>query len=134
MADPKIYIVDDDSANRDLLEALMDSVGLQSQTFGDAQDFLKTFKYDPNGLACLLLDIRMPGMSGIELHQELIAQSVEFPIVFITGHGETETAVQAMKDGAFDYIEKPINNQRLTPKPKYLQNTDLCAECRCHAS
>ena len=113
LADPTIYIIDDDSANRDLLEALMDSVGLQSQTFNGTQEFLGGFKYDPNGLGCLLLDIRMPGMSGIELHKELIARSMEFPIVFITGHGETETAVQAMKDGAFDYIEKPINNQRL---------------------
>jgi len=113
LADVTIFIVDDDSANRDLLAALMDSVGLQSQSFGDAQEFLNTFEYDPTGLGCLLLDIRMPGMSGIEQHQELITRSVEFPIVFITGHGETETAVQAMKDGAFDFIEKPINNQRL---------------------
>lgn len=113
MSDPAIYIVDDDAANRDLLQALMDSVSLKSQTFSDAQEFLNQFEYDPNGLGCLLLDIRMPGMSGIESQQELIARGVEFPIVFITGHGETETAVQAMKDGAFDYIEKPINNQRL---------------------
>ena len=113
MAEPTIFIVDDDAANRDLLEALMDTVGLQSRSFRDAQEFLNQLEYDPNGIGCFLLDIRMPGMSGMELQQELISRAVEFPIVFITGHGETETAVQAMKDGAFDYIEKPINNQRL---------------------
>jgi FixJ family two-component response regulator len=84
-----------------------------SRSFRDAQEFLNQLEYDTNGIGCFLLDIRIPGMSGMELQQELISRAVEFPIVFITGHGETETAVQAMKDGAFDYIEKPINNQRL---------------------
>ncbi len=112
-AKPKIYIVEDELANRDLLEALMDSVGFASESYESAQSFLNSFKYTTDSVGCLLLDIRMPGMSGLELQQELIKQAVGLPIVFITGHGETQTAVQAMKDGAFDYIEKPINNQRL---------------------
>ncbi|MEX2450155.1 MAG: response regulator [Rhodospirillales bacterium] len=113
MIDSTVYIVEDDPANRALLEALMDSVGLPNQSFDSAQKFLGSFNYTPASLGCLLLDIRMPGMSGLELQKELLTRAVELPIIFITGHGETQTAVQAMKDGAFDYVEKPINNQRL---------------------
>ncbi len=106
-----IFIVDDDQAVRDSLGLLMKSVGLASIGFSCASDFLQS--YNPNQAGCLVLDIRMPGMSGLELQQELSHRNATIPIVFITGHGDVPMAVQAIRDGAVDFIQKPFRDQDL---------------------
>mgnify|MGYP000695651236 CR=1 FL=1 len=111
MDDKTIFIVDDDKAVRDSLSWLISSVGLHVETFGSAQDFLDV--YDPTRPGCLLVDVRMPGMSGLELQKRLAENPHCLPVIVVTGHGDVQMAVRAMKDGAFDFIEKPYNDQIL---------------------
>ena len=106
-----VYVVDDDDAVRDSLRLLLRSVDLPSRTFASADEFLS--RYDPDVPSCLIADIRMPGMSGLELQEELINRKVEMPIIFITGHGDVPMAVKAMKAGAMDFIQKPFRDQDL---------------------
>jgi len=106
-----VYIVDDDRGVRDSLGLLLSSVGIGNQTFESAAAFLDAF--DPNCIACLVADIRMPGMSGLELQKELNARKVSIPIIFITGHGDVPMAVNAMKEGAMDFLTKPFRDQDL---------------------
>lgn len=108
---PLVYIVDDDGAVRDALGMLMKSVGLECETHESAADFLES--YDASRPSCLVADIRMPGMSGLELQQELQSRRSEIPILFITGHGDVPMAVNAMKSGAMDFIQKPFRDQDL---------------------
>jgi two-component system, LuxR family, response regulator FixJ len=108
---PTVYIVDDDEAVRSSLRLLIRSVGLQAQAFVSAMDFLAS--YDPRHPGCLLLDVRMPGMSGLELQQELNRRGATIPVVFITGHGDVPMAVAAMQQGAFDFLQKPFRDQDL---------------------
>lgn len=110
-AQPIVYIVDDDDEVRDSLEDLVDSVGLPVETFPNAPAFLAAHSAEHVG--CLLLDIRMPGMSGLELQQALIDQGSSLPIIFISGHGDIPMAVEAMRRGAVDFIEKPYRDQEL---------------------
>lgn len=109
--DPLVHIVDDDEAVRHFLRELMSSVGLEVQTYESAPMFLDTF--DPDRPGCILLDIRMPGMSGLELQQALVERGVKLPVIILTGHGDVQVAVHAMKSGALDFIEKPFNNEIL---------------------
>ena len=102
---PAVYIVDDDDAVRDSLSFLMKSVGLSCQVFASAQAYLDAV--DAIEAGCLVLDIRMPGMSGLELQKKLNAMGSMIPIIFITGHGDVPMAVQAMRDGALDFVQKP---------------------------
>ena len=95
-----VFIVDDDDAVRDSLEDLVDSVGLKAEIFASAQEFLAA--YDPLRAGCLVLDIRMPGMSGLELQEKLGERQAVLPIIFITGHGDIPMAVEAMKRGAME--------------------------------
>jgi len=111
MGDKTIFVVDDDKAVRDSLSWLISSVGLHVETFGSAQDFLDV--YDPTRPGCLLVDVRMPGMSGLELQKRLAENPHCLPVIVVTGHGDVQMAVRAMKDGAFDFIEKPYNDQIL---------------------
>lgn len=111
MADKTIFVVDDDKAVRDSLSWLISSVGLPVETFASAQDFLDV--YDPTRPGCLLVDVRMPGMSGLELQKRLAENPHCLPVIVVTGHGDVQMAVRAMKDGAFDFIEKPYNDQIL---------------------
>lgn len=113
MTDPgsKIYVVDDDDAVRDALSALLKSVGLDVETFATPQSFLE--QYDANLAGCLVLDIRMPGMSGLELQQRLNDRHSVLPIIFITGHGDVPMAVEAMQKGAVDFVQKPFRDQEL---------------------
>ena len=104
-----VYIVDDDEALRDSLIWLLDSTGLKSQAFDSAEAFLAAFS--PKMSGCLVLDIRMPGMSGLELHDKLLTLHSTLPVIFITGHGDVPMAVSALKKGAVDFIEKPFNDQ-----------------------
>src|SRR6188472_1583688 len=110
-ARPTIFVVDDDSAVRDALKLLLRSVGQAVETFGSAQEFLDAYGEDRPG--CLVLDIRMPGMSGLELQQKLNEKHSILPIIFITGHGDVPMAVEAMQAGAVDFIQKPFRDQDL---------------------
>lgn len=108
---PSIFVVDDDSAVRDSLKLLLRSVGQSVETFGSGQEFLDGYNDDRAG--CLVLDIRMPGMSGLELQQKLNERHSILPIIFITGHGDVPMAVEAMQAGAVDFIQKPFRDQDL---------------------
>jgi two-component system response regulator FixJ len=106
-----VFVVDDDEAVRTSLRLLLKSVGLPVETFASAQEFLDQF--DPDRAGCLVLDIRMPGMSGLELQQHLNDRHSIMPVVFITGHGDVPMAVEAMQAGAVDFIQKPFRDQDL---------------------
>jgi len=105
-ADRYVYIVDDDEAVRDSLSVLLEAIGHRVRTFGLARDFLDAAPELPMG--CLIADIRMPGMDGLELQRALNEQTLQFPMIVITGHGDVPLAVRAMKAGALDFIEKPF--------------------------
>ena len=108
------HIVDDDPAVRDALQWLLQSRSVSSQTWKSASDFLAFASRDLSG--CLLLDVRIPGMSGIELFDRLRALHCHLPVIFLTGHGDVPMAVQALKDGAFDFLEKPYDDNALVDK------------------
>lgn len=105
-----IAIVDDDQALRESLAWLLDSVGLASHSFTDGAAFLAAA---PRAFETVLLDVRMPGLSGLQVQQRLIARDDDVPVIFMTGHGDVPMAVSALKAGAFDFIEKPFNHQQL---------------------
>jgi len=107
----KVYIVDDAKEVREALALLLGSVGIEVETFGSAIEFLDNSELASAG--CLILDVRMPGMSGIELQEQLIQQGICPPIIIITGHGDIAMAVNAVQSGAADFIEKPFNDQVL---------------------
>jgi len=107
----KVYIVDDDVAVLDALGMLMKSAGLEVEGFRSAQNFLDSFNPDSSG--CLLLDVRMPDISGLQLQEILNERKITIPIIFITGHADIPMAVQAMKKGALEFIEKPFNHEEL---------------------
>jgi two-component system response regulator FixJ len=106
-ARPTAYIVDDDEAIRTLWRWLMESNGIAVQTFATAAEFIASYR--AGGLACLVLDVRLPGMSGLELQEYLKREGIEIPIVFVSGHGDVPTAVSALKGGAVDFIQKPFS-------------------------
>ena len=106
-----IYVVDDDEAVRDSLQWLLEGKGWHVRTFDSAESFLKHF--DPSEVACLFVDIRMGGMTGLELQDRLIERKSPLPIVFITGHGDVPMAVDTMKKGALDFIQKPFDESAL---------------------
>lgn len=109
--EPTVHVIDDDVAVRRFLEGLIKSVSLRVETYASAREFLDAF--DPGAPGCIVLDIRMPGMSGLELQRELVARAISLPIIILTGHGDVQIAVQAMRAGAVDFIEKPFNNELL---------------------
>jgi len=109
--EPLVYVIDDDEAVRDSLGILLESVGLAHAVYGSALEFLDAFDADRH--ACIVSDIRMPGMSGLELQQRLLESRCEAPLIFITGHGDVPMAVTAMKRGAADFIQKPFRDQEL---------------------
>lgn len=108
---PTIYVVDDDEGVRNSLRFLLKSVGLASHTLSSANEFLETYK--PKQPGCLVLDVRMPGMSGLELQQQLNLRGAIIPVIFVTGHGDVPMAVEAMQHGAFDFLQKPFRDQDL---------------------
>lgn len=108
---PKVYIVEDDNAICQALLALFKSVQLEVETFSSAHAFLEA--YNPSWLGCILLDVRLPTMSGLELQEKLLAQGNKLPLIFMTGYADVPMSVRAMKAGAFDFITKPFNNQLL---------------------
>lgn len=108
---PTVFIVDDDPAVRDAIRWLMEQVRLKVQVFSSADEFLAN--YTPGTRGCIILDIRMPGMSGLELQERLKATRALIPIIIITGHGDVPIAVRAMKAGAIEFLQKPFNDQLL---------------------
>ena len=109
--EPTVIIVDDDEAFRDSLKVLLESAELSVTVYDSGRNFLNAFERD--GVACLLLDIKLPDMNGLELQQELISQGIDLPVIVMTGYGDVSLAVKAMKAGAVDFIEKPIDRASL---------------------
>lgn len=108
---PVVFIVDDDGGMRTAMQHVLKSVGLRSEGFGTAQDFLQRATHD--GPSCLVLDVRLPGISGLELQRKLIESGVHIPIIFITAHGDIPMTVRAMKFGAVEFLTKPFRDQDL---------------------
>jgi FixJ family two-component response regulator len=108
---PIVFVVDDDASMRPAMEDLIRSVGLSVKSFASAGDFLRAER--PDAPACLILDVRMPGLSGLDLQKELAAAGIRIPIVFITGHGDIPMSVQAMKGGAVEFLTKPFRDQQI---------------------
>lgn len=119
---PTVFIVDDDPAIRFAMQALMESVNLPHEIFGSADEYLEKITEQRPG--CLVLDIRMPGLGGLELQQELIERDNTLPIIFITGHGDVPMAVEAMQKGAVDFIQKPFRDQDLLDRITEALRTD----------
>jgi RNA polymerase sigma factor (sigma-70 family) len=111
MSSTTVFVVDDDLSHRDSLQFLLESVGLEVRSFSSARDFLD--EVDPETPGCLLLDVRMPGMNGLDLQNELSEAKISLPIIFVTGHGTVPMSVRAMKAGAVDFLEKPFDEQDL---------------------
>ena len=110
-ASATVVVIDDDPAIRESIGSLLRSVGLQAQLFASVDEFLKTGR--PAGPACLVLDVRLPGRSGLDLQRELAAASIRLPIIFITGYGDIPMSVEAMKGGAIEFLTKPFRDQDL---------------------
>ena len=108
---PTVFLVDDDNAVRDALELLLDSAGFNTMSYPSAAAFLENF--DRNCRGCLVLDIRMPGMSGMELQTALVEKSINIPIIFLTGHGNVTMSAKAFRTGAIDFLEKPFDENVL---------------------
>jgi FixJ family two-component response regulator len=108
---PTVFIIDDDADVRASIAGLLKSVGLRSEIFGTAQEFLRRKR--PDAQSCLVLDVRLPGMSGLDVQRQLAEAGVPIPIIFITGHGDIPMSVRAMKSGAVEFLTKPFNDQDL---------------------
>jgi FixJ family two-component response regulator len=120
---PTVFVVDDDQAMRNSLKWLIESVSMEVETFESADAFINS--YYPGRSGCLLLDVRMPGMSGLELQEYLRANQIAIPVIIITGHGDVPMAVRAMKSGAIDFIEKPFNDELLLESIRHALALDV---------
>jgi FixJ family two-component response regulator len=108
---PTVFVIDDDTAVREAIQGLLKSVGLQSQGFGSTQEFLNRNR--PDAPSCLVLDVRLPGVNGLDFQRELADAGLRIPIIFITGHGDIPMTVKAMKSGAVEFLTKPFRHQDL---------------------
>src|SRR5271157_2379079 len=108
---PTVFVIDDDASVRTAIQGMLKSVGLPSETFGTTQEFLGSKRAD--GPSCLVLDVRLPGISGLDFQRELADAGLQIPIIFITGHGDIPTTVKAMKSGAVEFLTKPFLDQDL---------------------
>lgn len=120
-----VFVVDDDDGVRRAMGTLMESVGYAYVAYASAVEFLR--HYDAAQPGCLILDIRMPEMSGLELQQELNQRGLQIPVIFVTGHGDVPMAVDAMKKGAFDFVQKPFRDQDLLDRVNRALQTDAAA-------
>jgi two-component system response regulator FixJ len=111
MTDAIVHVVDDEAEVCNAVAMLLHSVGLQSRTYGSAQAFLEGYR--PGTPGCIVLDVRLPGMSGLELQERLQQLGITLPVIVMTGHGDIQMAVRAMRAGALDFVEKPFNDQTL---------------------
>ncbi len=108
---PTVFVVDDDALVRAAIQGMLKSVGLRSETFGTTQEFLRNYRLD--GPSCLVLDVRLPGVSGLDFQRALAEAGIRIPIIFITAHGDIAMTVQAMKSGAVEFLTKPFRDQDL---------------------
>src|ERR1700676_3824826 len=108
---PTVFVVDEDDLVRAAIEGMFKSVGLRSETFGTAQEFLRSKR--PDGPSCLVLDVRLPGVNGLDFQRQLADAGTHIPIIFITGHGDIPMTVKAMKSGAVEFLTKPFRDQDL---------------------
>jgi FixJ family two-component response regulator len=108
---PTVFVIDDDDLVRAAIQGMLKSVGLRSETFGAAQEFLRSKR--PDGPSCLVLDVRLPGVNGLDFQHELAEAGIRIPIIFITGHGDIPMSVRAMKSGAVEFLTKPFRDQDL---------------------
>jgi FixJ family two-component response regulator len=108
---PTVFVVDDDDLVRASIQGMLKSVGLRSETFGAPQEFLRSKR--PDGPSCLILDVRLPGVNGLDFQRELADAGIRIPIIFITGHGDIPMTVKAMKSGAVEFLTKPFRDQDL---------------------
>jgi FixJ family two-component response regulator len=120
--DSTVFVIDDDAGVRESIEGLLKSVGLYSDSFGSAQEFLLSKR--PDGPSCLVLDVRLPGISGLDFQDELAEAGLEIPIIFITGHGDIPMTVKAMKSGAVEFLTKPFRDQDLLDAIKQALDRD----------
>jgi FixJ family two-component response regulator len=135
-AEPTVVVIDDDLETREALGSLLRSVGLQARLLASVADFLKTGR--PTGPTCLVLDVRLPGRSGLDFQQDAVAAEMHLPIVFITGHGDIPMSVRAMKGGAIEFLTKPFRHQDLldavqvglTRDRAWLKNAEAIATLR----
>jgi len=111
VSDPTVFVVDDDDLARASIQGMLKSVGLRSETFGTAQEFLHSNR--PDGPSCLVLDVRLPGVNGLDFQRELADVGTRIPIIFITGHGYIPMTVKALKSGAVEFLTKPFRDQDL---------------------
>ena len=125
---PTVFIVDDDISVREALKNLLRSVGLRVETFGTAQEFLSSQRSDAPG--CLVLDVRLPGLSGLDLQRKLVEANIEIPIIFITAHGDIQMSVRAMKAGAVEFLTKPFRDQDLLDAVQQAIDRDRSARTR----
>lgn len=121
-AEPTIFVIDDDPSVRQSLESLIKSVGWRVRTYGSAQEFLGSGHLDAPG--CIILDVRLPGLSGLDLQQALLRAKSHLPVIFITGHGDIPMSVQAMKAGAVEFLPKPFREQDLLDALKLALDRD----------
>src|ERR1700674_289652 len=110
-AAPTVFVVDDDAAVRASIQGMLKSVGLRSETFETAQEFLRSKR--PDGPSCLILDVRLPGVNGLDFQHQLVDAGIRIPVIFITGHGDIPMTVKAMKSGAVEFLTKPFRDQDL---------------------
>lgn len=129
-AQPTVFVVDDDPAMRDSLGFLIGSVGKNVETFDSAESFLKAYDHARPG--CIVLDVRMPGLSGLELMEKLQSDSLAPPVILVTGHGDIPMSVRALKAGAFDFIEKPFSDQVLLERIQQALQADSVERAAAH--
>ena len=122
---PTVFVVDDDEAVRGSLKLLLKSIGLAAMAYPSAPEVLAAYRIEQAG--CLILDIRMPGMSGLELQQQLNGRGAAIPVVFISGHGDIPMAVEAMQHGAFDFLQKPFRDQDLIDRVQRAMERDAAS-------
>jgi FixJ family two-component response regulator len=128
IGDAVVFVIDDDASVRKALTNLLRSVGLQVEAFGTAQEFLSNKR--PDGPGCLVLDVRLPGSSGLDLQRQLVEAGIQLPIIFITGHGDIEMSVQAMKAGAVEFLTKPFREQVLLDAVQHAIERDRAAHAQ----
>jgi two-component system response regulator FixJ len=121
---PTVFLVDDDASARKSLKFLVESIGLNVEAYDSAVEYLES--YDPDKAGCLVLDVRMPRMSGLELQQKLADSGIHIPIIFVSGHADIGMASRAFRCGAFDFVEKPVNNQELLERIQQAIDRDAC--------
>ncbi len=126
--DALVFVIDDDESIRESLKSLIRSVGLKVETFASAHDFLQSER--PDVPACLILDVRMPGLSGLDLQRDLTEANIHIPIIFITGHGDIPMSVRAMKAGAVEFLTKPFRDQDLLDAIRQALERDRQARSR----